>query len=75
LEYKIKPTLKIKIHLLLLLLLHTVQAYSQSTTPNSADIFEDPDNIPVDQAIVLLAIAGAGIGVFRLYRKENSKKE
>lgn len=46
-------------------------SYGQSITPNSGDIFEETNDVPIDGAIALLAATGVGIGIRRLY---NTKK-
>lgn len=44
-------------------------ASAQSITPNSGDIFEETNDVPIDSAILLLTAAGAGLGIKRLYAR------
>ena len=44
-------------------------SFGQSLVPNSGDIFEEVDDVPIDGAIALLTIAGAGLGIKKLFRK------
>lgn len=60
----------IKLIPLISFLLITTVAFSQSVTPNSGDIFEDIDDVPIDGAIALLTAAGIGLGVKKLYNRK-----
>jgi hypothetical protein len=45
-------------------------AFSQSSTPNSGDIFEEISDVPIDGAIAILTVAGIGLGVKKLYNRK-----
>lgn len=40
------------------------------TAPNSGDIFEEVEDVPIDGAIALLTLTGLGVGIRKLYRKK-----
>lgn len=40
------------------------------TAPNSGDIFEEVQDVPIDGAIALLTLTGLGVGIRKLYRKK-----
>ncbi len=47
-----------------------LMAQPNSTSPSSAAVFEEINDVPIDGAIALLGLAGAGFGIRALYRQK-----
>lgn len=63
--------LKINVLFLSLFILFVMPAFAQPPNQGDPGIFEEIDDVPVDGAIMMLATAGIGIGIRKLYKKKS----